>query len=481
VSAADSLAGRNRSLIGEVLGDRYEILRQLSMGGMGMIYEARHVVVGRHFAVKVLHPESATRPGLVKRFEQEAKAVGSLASEHIVGVLDFGEHFGIPYFVMELLQGRDLRDLLLTSGALPVPRAVGIALDVCNGLRLAHAAGLTHRDLKPANIFVTHTSEGRELAKVIDFGVAKLLNASESTGEDTLIGTVGYMAPEQIHSGKAVDSRADIYSLGVVLYEMLAGTAAHQGEKAEVLYRILHEQPPELDQVRKNLPRALVAVVNRATARDPEHRHRTIAELAEALKPYAYPGGASTAGNAHLKPDSDDASASKPTLSASDDSAHDGARGVSLLPRRRLSSRARPILGLALVGALTASSLAWLHSPRTSPSLANVIRQSEFPPGELPPLMAKGPGDVAKVGPRAPPLPEPAPASALLPGPRRHDEAPSLPLPRNERSPALRARRADPPGPAALDLPAPLPVFDSVNPYASPSPYPPSAVVISKP
>ncbi|MEY4543912.1 MAG: hypothetical protein RL685_107 [Pseudomonadota bacterium] len=194
MNAPEALEGRGGSRIGDVWGDRYEILRQLSMGGMGTVYEARHVVVGRHFAIKVLHPECANRPRLVKRFRQEAKAVGSLASEHIVAVLDFGEHSGTPYFVMELLQGQDLRELLSASGALPVPRAVGIALDVCKGLRLAHAAGLIHRDLKPANIFVARTSEGRELAKVLDFGVAKLLDASASTAEGTLIGTLGYMA-----------------------------------------------------------------------------------------------------------------------------------------------------------------------------------------------------------------------------------------------------------------------------------------------
>jgi serine/threonine protein kinase len=470
VSAADALGGRSSSLIGEVLGDRYEILRQLSMGGMGTVYEARHVVVGRHFAVKVLHPECAARPRLVKRFEQEAKTVGSLASAHIVAVLDCGEHAGTPYFVMELLHGQDLRELLSTSGALPVPRAVGIALDVCNGLRLAHAAGLTHRDLKPANIFVTHTSEGRELAKVLDFGVAKLFNASASTGEGTLIGTLGYMAPEQIHSGKAVDCRADIYSLGVVLYEMLAGTAAYQGEKAEVLYRILHEKPPELDQLRKNLPRDLVAVVDRATARDPEHRHRTIAELAEALRPYAYPRVAGITDPVRLIRDWGDGSASRPTLSAGDDSAHAGAPGVSLLPRRRLSSRWWSVLVLA--GVLTASGLAWLrHSSRPSASLAKVIPESEVPHGDRPILMAKAPSDVEGVGFRAPSTSEPTPVSTLLLGPRRHNEdSLALPMPRNDRALALHARRADPAVPAALDPPAPLPVFDSVNPYAKPSP-----------
>jgi len=471
VSASDALEGRSGSRIGEVFGDRYEILRQLSMGGMGTVYEARHVVVGRHFAVKVLHAECASRPLLVKRFKQEARAVGSLASEHIVAVLDFGEHSGTPYFVMELLQGKDLRELLSTSGALPVPRAVGIALDVCNGLRLAHAAGLTHRDLKPANIFVSRTSERRELAKVLDFGVAKLLDANPSTGEGTLIGTLGYMAPEQIHSGKAVDSRADIYSLGIVLYEMLAGTAAYTGERAEVLYRILHEKPPELDQLRKNVPRDLVAVVERATARDPERRYRSIAELAEALRPYAYPRDASAADAAQLERDSDAAGESRPTLSVGDDSAHDGARRVSLLRLRRISASVRPLVWFVLAGVLLASGLASvLHSSRPSPALAAAIPESASSADDMPASLAKTPSDVDEARPPALPPSEPAPVSTLVPDPHRHNEdAPSL-LPRNDRSPAARPRRTDSAAPAAPDLAEPLPVFDSVNPYASPSP-----------
>lgn len=289
--------------IGEILGGKYQILRRLSAGGMGTVYEARHVVVERHFAVKLLHPECAIRPRIVQRFMQEATAVSALASEHLVAVIDFGNASGIPYFVMELLLGQDLRQLLCEYPQLPVPRAVNMALDVCRGLKAAHDAGLVHRDLKPANIFMTQSSSGRDVAKVLDFGAAKFRDAQVSTGEGTLIGTVGYMAPEQVISGKCVDQRADVYSLGVVLYEAIAGRPVYRGGSAEVLYRILHEDPPRLDACRKNLPRGLAEIISRAMAREPAIRYPNVVALAEDLKPFArYEGsGAKHVGSGALE------------------------------------------------------------------------------------------------------------------------------------------------------------------------------------
>ena len=209
--------------IGQVIDGKYHVLRRLACGGMGSVYEARHVVVGRHVALKFLHEQYAQRSCMVQRFLREAQAAGSIASEHIIGVLDYGTTDGTPYLVMELVRGKDLREILSESPRLSPTRAVRIVLDACRGLSLAHERGLVHRDLKPANICVTRRSDGREVAKVIDFGVAKLRDGAELSEEGTLIGTLGYMAPEQLTDQKELDARADIYALGVILYQALSG------------------------------------------------------------------------------------------------------------------------------------------------------------------------------------------------------------------------------------------------------------------
>ncbi len=271
---------------GQIIGGRYQILRRLAAGGMGTVYEARHLVLERHFAIKILHATYAGRPRVVRRFLREANLVGALANAHIVGVIESGDLSGLPYFVMELLHGKDLRHLLSESRRLPVSRAANILLDVCRGLGVAHAAGLVHRDLKPANIFITSGEGAREIAKVLDFGVAKLRNAADSTAEGTLIGTVGYMAPEQIISGRNVDQRSDIYSLGLILYEMLAGQPVHRGEKAQVLFRIAYDDAPALEMQCPEVPKEIARVVTRALARDPAQRYQSVGELASVLESF---------------------------------------------------------------------------------------------------------------------------------------------------------------------------------------------------
>jgi serine/threonine-protein kinase len=265
---------------GDVLNGKYQLLRLLAAGGMGTVYEARDVALGQHFAVKILHSEYASCDRAVQRFLREARVMSALSHEHLVGVIDSGAVSGVPYFVMELLRGYDLRHLLGAMYRLPVRRAVNIVLDVCCGLGAAHDAGLIHRDLKPANIFLAMGRNGREVVKVLDFGVAKLRDTTGGTGEGTLIGTLGYMAPEQIISGRDVDHRADIYSLGKVLYEALAGGRLHQGNSASALYRIVSEDPPSLDLKRGDLPSGLAQVVARAMARAPHERYSSVSQLA---------------------------------------------------------------------------------------------------------------------------------------------------------------------------------------------------------
>ncbi|MEY4545752.1 MAG: hypothetical protein RL685_1947 [Pseudomonadota bacterium] len=276
--------------IGQLVDGKYFILRRLACGGMGSVYEARHSVVGRHFALKFLHDQYAQRSSMVQRFLREAQAAGSIASEHVIGVLDYGSADGTPYLVMELARGQDLRELLVEQQKLDEQRAVRIVIDACRGLALAHDRGLVHRDLKPANICITQRADGREIAKVIDFGVAKLRDGVDLSEEGTLIGTVGYMAPEQLTDHRQLDARADIYALGVILYQCLAGRPPHVCSRSELLFRIVSVDPKPLSEVCPGLSPGLSDVVQRALARNKERRHPSARELALALEPFAGEG-----------------------------------------------------------------------------------------------------------------------------------------------------------------------------------------------
>jgi serine/threonine-protein kinase len=284
--AEERSVGEDRR-IGQIIDGKYHVLRRLACGGMGSVYEARHTVVGRHVALKFLHEQYAQRSCMVQRFLREAQAAGSIASEHIIGVLDYGTVEGTPYLVMELVLGKDLREILTETPRLAPGRAVRIVLDACRGLALAHERGLIHRDLKPANICVTRRSDGREVAKVIDFGVAKLRDGAELSEEGTLIGTLGYMAPEQLTDQKELDARADIYALGVILYQALSGRPPHICNRSELLYRIVSVDPRSLGELCPELPPGLAAVVHKALCRNKLRRFPNVRAFAAALEPFA--------------------------------------------------------------------------------------------------------------------------------------------------------------------------------------------------
>jgi serine/threonine protein kinase len=284
----DERGQREDRRIGQVVDGKYHVLRRLACGGMGSVYEARHTVVGRHVALKFLHEQYAQRSCMVQRFLREAQAAGSIASEHIIGVLDYGTVEGTPYLVMELVLGKDLREILTETPRLAPGRAVRIVLDACRGLALAHERGLIHRDLKPANICVTRRSDGREVAKVIDFGVAKLRDGAELSEEGTLIGTLGYMAPEQLTDQKELDARADIYALGVILYQALSGRPPHICNRSELLYRIVSVDPRPLTELCPTLPPGLAEVVHKALCRNKLRRFPNVRAFAAALEPFAH-------------------------------------------------------------------------------------------------------------------------------------------------------------------------------------------------
>src|SRR4030095_16578510 len=269
--------------------------RVLGEGAMGRVFLARHVSLGRPAAVKVLGAEHTKNTHLIQRFFHEARAVNQINHAHIVEILDFVEETsvsGLPrvYCVMEMLEGQSLTELL--SKEQPgVARAVGIIRQVCDALQAAHDVGVIHRDVKPDNLFVLER-DGRDFVKVLDFGVAKLVAPlgdvpMTTTVEGTIVGTPAYMAPEQATGGNA-DARTDLYSVGIVLYELLAGHPPFQAPAfGQLVAQVLSSPPPPLPSLTRSgerIPQALWTVVKRCLAKNPEDRYPSLRELGRALE-----------------------------------------------------------------------------------------------------------------------------------------------------------------------------------------------------
>ena len=264
----------------------YEILAPLGAGGMGEVFRARDVRLDREVAVKLIHPQFAADADRLERFEKEAKAAARLDHPNILVVHDVGAHEGNPYIVSELLEGTSLRERL--GAPLSTKAAVDIALQIAHGLAAAHEKGIVHRDLKPENIFVLKS--GR--TKILDFGVAKLTQPAANGASDTrattaaatepgvVLGTIGYMSPEQV-LGQPLDARSDLFSLGVVLYEMLAGKRPFRGKTApETLTAILREEPPDLAEANRNIPPLLGRIVRHCLEKDPTRRFQSARDVA---------------------------------------------------------------------------------------------------------------------------------------------------------------------------------------------------------
>ena len=287
----DDMTGIPRE--GDVIAAKFTVEKVLGVGGMGVVVAARHISLGQRVAIKFLRPQAAKHKEAVGRFLREARSTVGLQSAHVVRVTDVGTlDTGLPYMVMEHLAGEDLSSLLANRLKLDVGEAVDYVLQACEAIAEAHAAGIVHRDLKPSNLFLTRKPDGSPLVKVLDFGISKAVDASgidqNLTATSSVMGSPIYMSPEQLRSSKRVDSRTDIWALGVIMFELVAGSPPFDDETMTGLCaKIIADEPPTLRQRRLDAPAAFEAIVARCLTKDVARRFQTVAELAMALKPFA--------------------------------------------------------------------------------------------------------------------------------------------------------------------------------------------------
>ena len=291
---SEATTGAPGALTGTVLSGRYRLESKLGSGGMSTVYLARDETLERWVAAKVLHREISDQPDQIERFRREARAVAQVSHPNVVAVIDAGEDSGRPYIVFEYVDGETLKQRIDRLGRLPLDEAAAYSIEVGRGLAAAHARRLVHRDVKPQNVLID--SEGR--AKVTDFGIARELEQDGLTKTGRVLGTTDYVAPEQA-MGKGVDARSDIYSLGILLYEMLTGEVPFQADNlVGVAMKHVNEKMPDVQKERRDVSSALAAVVERATEKKPDKRYpdmnAMLADLENALEVEVARAGRST-------------------------------------------------------------------------------------------------------------------------------------------------------------------------------------------
>jgi len=272
-------ARSSSAMIGTVLSGRYRLEAKLGSGGMSTVYLARDQTLDRQVAVKVMHREMSEQADQLERFRQEARSVAKFSHPNVVSVIDAGEDGGHPYIVFEYVEGETLKQRISRNGALDPQEAIAYAIEIGRGLSVAHARNMVHRDIKPQNILIDH--EGR--AKLTDFGISRQLEQDGMTATGRVLGTTDYVAPEQA-MGRKVDPRTDIYSLGVVLYEMLVGTVPFAADsQVGVAMKHVNEELPDVQRRRPDVSAAVALVVERSTAKDPAERYQQVSEMIDDL------------------------------------------------------------------------------------------------------------------------------------------------------------------------------------------------------
>jgi serine/threonine-protein kinase len=305
----DERPSSERLEVGACLAGKYRLERVLGRGGMGVVYAATNLALEVRVAVKLIRPDFAEDPVVVARLLEEARCAAQITSEHVVRVLDVGRlESGTPFIAMEYVEGEDVYSLLERDRLLPVEQAVGIVLEASIALAEAHHKGIVHRDLKPENLFLTRRADGSRLVKVLDFGISKRLGREAGpslTTADTLMGSPDYMAPEQMRAPLGVDARADIWSLGAILYQLVTGRLPFHAETlADVCARVLEHEPKAPSAIVADLPRGLDRVVLQCLSKDRARRFPSVHALARALEPFAQePARRALSAIARLSPD----------------------------------------------------------------------------------------------------------------------------------------------------------------------------------
>jgi serine/threonine-protein kinase len=472
--------------LGEIIAGKYAIVRVIGDGGMGIVYEATHLRLRRRVALKMLFPHTASSQ-TVARFDREARAAARLQHRNVAAVLDVDTTpEGLPYLVMELLEGHDLESELQTRGSLPIAEAVGFVLQACDAMVEAHAAGIVHRDLKPSNLFLTVDKAGWIL-KVVDFGISKLTDDGDVrlTTTEVSVGTPLYMSPEHVRSARNVDERTDIWSLGVILYELITGRPPFVGSATAVAAAIVADPTPTIDAFRSDVPDELQAAIYTALAKNPAERFPNVIEFARAIAPYgaatpaapwhgeapraslpsalpayarASEASATIAGPSLRPPSSSEAVSAAELPPVVEASGAIALPGAAQSPPIQPVARAIPMRLLAMVGGVLILSLVLLmalrggsEKPRPE-APAPVATGSQAPAPAAPAPLAAA--EAAPVAPGASPA-LPAPESRPSPAPPV-SKGPAGPTPANRaRQPASTPPAAGPPPRAAPASPAP--------------------------
>jgi eukaryotic-like serine/threonine-protein kinase len=443
---------------GDILAEKYVVEQVLGAGGMGIVVAARHTQLEQRVALKFLLPVACEIPGAVARFLREGKAAARITSEHVARVIDTGVlDNGAPYLVMEYLEGKDLGAVAQERGKLPAHEAVEYVLQACEAIVEAHELGIVHRDLKPPNLFLSRRADGTPLVKVLDFGISKVDGGSRSqlTSASVMMGSPRYMSPEQMVSAKDVDARTDIWSLGVILYELVTGKPVWEADTLQGLCALIASSPPpRLRAHAPDAPRALEEVVLRCLAKPPQERIASVADLALALAPIA-PPSATTSIERILR-----VGRRVPRALA--------AAGSVRAPVAS-SSPTWPFAVAALAAVLLAAAGGFAWKARTQDPTADV---AAAPVADVASEPAADTGGDTLAEPEAAHAPDAAPASvsAEPPSPRVPESSETRTTATSPRRPSRRPSAPAAPRPAAS--PAPTGPAESPRPAAAPAPAP---------
>ncbi len=426
---------------GDVLAGKYRVERILGAGGMGVVVAAQHIQLDEKVALKFLLPEALKVPELLARFEREARAACKIKSDHVARVTDVGKlDSGSPYMVMEYLDGGDLSGWLEKHGRLPIEQAVGYIIQASEAIAEAHSIGIVHRDLKPANLFCIKRPNGQLAIKVLDFGISKMTSATENvqmTRTTAVIGSPVYMSPEQMQTSKGVDARTDIWSMGIILFELLAGRVPFDSVTVtELAIRVAMEPPPPVTSLRADVPAGLEQAIQKCLEKPREKRFQNVAELAVAIAPFGtrHARGSLeriqgtlqlTHGATELAPRVSVAPAASPAASTQGSWNVTGSGTTG-------KGRSKAVFGIAGAAVAALIVVGFLVARKGHAPVATASMAPPTPVISAPPLPAAVPPPVA---PSAAPLPDPVPsapaapaASAVATAPSQHASPASTPV-----------------------------------------------------